>query len=176
MSYEDFVEGRQPTTVSHENADGSSVGFRLETVPGIFRRIAERAETSRDQSIGGEAIRVAHRQVFEMSIGEANNPEDAHLFEEAVGGGYALLGWYDIDWSDEVYAEREAIIDELRARGHDVNAQSGAVQMPDTFRNRVCKDDLVIVSKGNSGRSASSMGATSSGRVQREAMRIAARQ
>ena len=47
MSYEEFVEGRQPMTGSDEDDDTSSVGFRLETVPGIFRRIAKRAETSR---------------------------------------------------------------------------------------------------------------------------------
>ena len=38
MSYEDFVEGRQPMTGSDDDDDASSAGFRLETVPGIFRR------------------------------------------------------------------------------------------------------------------------------------------
>ena len=79
LSYEDFVEGRQPMTGSDEDGDTSSAGFRLETVPGIFRRIAKRAETSRGRSTGDDAIAVAGRQVFKMSIGEANNPEDAHL-------------------------------------------------------------------------------------------------
>ena len=89
--------------------------------------------------------------MFKMSIGEANNPDDAYLFEEALGGGYALLGWYDIDWSDKKYAEREAIINECKARGHtDVNARSGGVQMPFIFRNWVRRGDIVIVSKGNS--------------------------
>ena len=85
-----------------------------------------------------------------MSIGEANNPEDAHLFEEAVNGGYALLGYDDIDWSDDQYANREAIIEALEAEGHtDLNPQSGPVQMPHFFRNWVKKRDIVIVSKGN---------------------------
>ena len=153
MSYEDFVEGRQPMTGSDEDDDTSSAGFRLETVPGIFRRIAKRAETSKGRSTDGDAITVAGRQVFKMSIGEANKPEDAHLFEEAVTGGYALLGWDDIDWSDDKYAEREAIIEACKTTGHyqtDVHAQSGAVQMPFIFRNWVHKGDIVIVSKGNS--------------------------
>ena len=90
MSYEEFVEGRQPMTGSDEDDDTSSAGFRLETVPGIFRRIAKRAETSRGRSTGDDAITIAGRPVFKMSIGEANNPEDAHLFEEAIDGGYAL--------------------------------------------------------------------------------------
>ena len=150
MTYEDFVEGRQPMTGSDEEDDSSSTGFRLETVPGIFRRIAKRAETSRGRSTDGDAISVEGRQVFKMSIGEANNPEDAHLFEEAVTGGYALLGWEDIDWSDDKYAEREAIIDACKSIGYtDIDARSGAVQMPFIFRNWVREGDIVIVSKGN---------------------------
>ncbi len=151
MSYEDFVEGRQPMTGSNEDDDTSSAGFRLETVPGIFRRIARRAETSRGRSTDDNAISVADRRVFKMSIGEANNPEDAHLFEEAIDGGYALLGYDDIDWSDDEYASRDAIIEKLESEGHtDPNAQSGAVQMPFFFRNEVREGDIVIVSKGNS--------------------------
>ena len=150
MSYEDFVEGRQPMTGSDEVDDTSSTGFRLETVPGIFRRIAKRAETSRGRSTDDDAISVNGRQVFKMSIGEANNPEDVRLFEEAIDGGYALLGYDDIDWSDDQYANREAIIEALEAEGYtDLNAQSGPVQMPHFFRNWVKKRDIVIVSKGN---------------------------
>ncbi|MCY4318109.1 MAG: AAA family ATPase [Alphaproteobacteria bacterium] len=146
MSYEDFVEGRQPTTGADDN-DDNTVGFRLETVPGIFRRIARRAETSRGLSAEGEAITVSGRQIFKMSIGEASNPEDAHLFKEAIDGGYTLLGFGDIDWSDDRYASREAIIEALES---DVTARSGAVQMPFIFRNWVRQGDIVIVSKGNS--------------------------
>ena len=153
MSYEDFVEGRQPTTGADEDDDTTSAGFRLETVPGIFRRIARRAETSRGRSADSEAISVSGRQIFKMSIGEANNPEDAHLFEEAIDGGYTLLGFGDIDWSDDKYTSREAIIEAQNASGGrdtEVNAYSGAVQMPFIFRNWVRKGDIVIVSRGNS--------------------------
>ena len=151
MSYEEFVEGRQPMTGSDEDDDTSSAGFRLETVPGIFRRIAKRAETSRGRSTGDDAITIAGRPVFKMSIGEANNPEDAHLFEEAIDGGYALLGFEDIDWSDDKYANREAIIEACKTKGHtDVNVWSGAVQMPFIFRNLVRTGDIVTLSKGNS--------------------------
>ena len=154
MSYEDFVEGRQPMTGSDEDDDSSSVGFRLETVPGIFRRISDRAEKSRGRSTSDQ-IKVADRRVFKMSIGEANNPEDARLFEEAIEGGYALLGFEEIDWSDDKFADREAIIDACKTEGQieghtEVNAMSGAVQMPFIFRNWVRKGDIVAVSKGNS--------------------------
>ncbi|MCZ0810624.1 AAA family ATPase [Roseovarius sp. EGI FJ00037] len=152
MAYEEFVEGRQPMTGADDSEDTSSAGFRLETVPGIFRRIAKRAETSRGHASDEEMVRFDGRQVFKMSIGEANNPEDAHLFEEAIKGGYALLGFGDIDWSDDKFANREAIIEACKARGDqngNVDARSGVVQMPFIFRNWVREGDIVIVSKGN---------------------------
>ena len=152
MAYEEFVEGRQPMTGADDGEDTSSGGFRLETVPGIFRRIAKRAETSRGHSSGEDSIRVEGRQVFKMSIGEANNPEDAHLFEEAIKGGYTLLGFEDIDWSDEKFESRDEIIEACKAQGDldgKVDARSGVVQMPFIFRNWVREGDIVIVSKGN---------------------------
>lgn len=152
MAYEEFVEGRQPMTGADDGEDTSSAGFRLETVPGIFRRIAKRAETSRGHASGEGSIRVEGRQVFKMSIGEANNPEDAHLFEEAIKGGYTLLGFGDIDWSDEKFESRDEIIEACKAQGDqdgNVDARSGVVQMPFIFRNWVRDGDIVIVSKGN---------------------------
>ena len=152
MSYEDFVEGRQPVTGVDGDGEAESAGFRLETVHGVFRRIAKRAETSRGRSSGDDMIRLEGRQVFKMSIGEANTPEDAHLFEEAIEGGYTLLGFDDIDWSDEKYASREAIFEACknhRDGGSDIDARSGWAQMPFRFRNWVRQGDIVIVSKGN---------------------------
>lgn len=152
MSYEDFVEGRQPMTGVDGDGEAESAGFRLETVHGIFRRIAKRAETSRGRSSGDDMIRLEGRQVFKMSIGEANNPDDAHLFEEAIEGGYTLLGFDDIDWSDEKYASREAIFEACknhRDGGGDIDARSGWVQMPFRFRNWVRQGDIAIVSRGN---------------------------
>ena len=148
MSYEDFVEGRQPVTGSDDDADGTSAGFRLKTIPGTFRRIAERAETTRDT---GDMVAVTNRRVFKMSIGEADAPEDEHFFEESLAGGFALLGFLDIDWSSDKYARKEAIIDACKAHGYaDVTAKKGEVQSPFVFRNGVHERDIVIVSKGNS--------------------------
>lgn len=153
MAYEDFVEGRQPMTGSDDGESTASAGFRLETVPGTFRRIAKRAETSRGRASTADSVQIAGRQVFKMSIGEANKPEDAHLFEDAIKGGYAVLGFEDIDWSDEKYASREAILEACKAKSAqsgEIDGRSGAVQMPFRFRNWIRTGDVVIVSKGNS--------------------------
>lgn len=152
FSYEDFVEGLRPVQ-GDDAADGdepSSAGFHLKPEPGIFHRIARRAETSTGP--GTAQFKIGDRQVFKMSIGEASNPEDAHLFEEALASGYTLLGFGEIDWSDARFANRDAIIEAVRADGtHDKEptAHSGSVQMPFIFRSWVQQGDLIIVSKGN---------------------------
>jgi DNA polymerase III delta prime subunit len=152
MSYEDFVEGRQPMTGSDGDVGSESAGFRLETVHGVFRRIAKRAETSRGPSSGSGTVSLEDRQVFKMSIGRANVEEDAQFFEEAIEGGFTLLGWENINWSDERYAEASKILDTCQKEGtipDAVNAQSGQVQHTDVFRNRMKVGDIIIVSKGN---------------------------
>jgi 5-methylcytosine-specific restriction protein B len=148
ISYEDFVEGLRPTQASEDGA----AGFELKPEQGVFRRIARRAETSTGP--GDMEFSIGSRQVFKMSIGEAANPEDAHLFEEAITGGYTLLGFEDIDWSDDRFANRDSIIEAVRSQGiregGEPNAMSGRVQMPFIFRNWVKPGDIVVVSKGNS--------------------------
>lgn len=148
ISYEDFVEGLRPTQASEDGA----AGFELKPEQGVFRRIARRAETSTGS--GDVEFSIGSRQVFKMSIGEAANPEDAHLFEEAITGGHTLLGFEDIDWSDDRFANRGSIIEAVRSQGvregGEPNAMSGRVQMPFIFRNWVKPGDIVVVSKGNS--------------------------
>ncbi len=162
FSYEEFVEGLRPSTGGDEEeaeaVEGQpQAGFTLQPEPGIFHRIARRAETSGGSGAsaagaGHEPVQVGDRRIFKMSIGEAANPEDAFLFEEAIDGGYTLLGWDDIDWSNPRFESRDAIIASCREHGRegDLSASSGAVQMPYIFRNWVKEGDIVVVSKGNS--------------------------
>jgi 5-methylcytosine-specific restriction enzyme B len=146
VAYEDFVEGLRPTQTTEDGA----AGFELKVVQGVFRRIARRAETS--TGTGDIQYSLDNRQVFKMSIGEAASAEDAHLFEEALEGGYTLLGFEDIDWTDPKYATRDAILAAVRSQGKgggEPNAQSGRVQMPFIYRNLVKAGDILVVSKGN---------------------------
>jgi len=148
VAYEDFVEGLRPTQTTEEDA----AGFELKVVQGVFRRIARRAETS--TGTGDVQYSVADRQIFKMSIGEAFSSEDAHLFEEAIAGGYTLLGFEDIDWTDARFETRDAFIEAVRSDGvmggGEPTAASGRVQMPFIFRNWLKVGDIVVVSKGNS--------------------------
>lgn len=150
-SYEDFVEGlRPPVSGKDGEGDEDKSGFRLEVSPGVFHRIATRAAASKGSA--GRAFDLTGRQVFKMSIGEAANPEDAYLFEESLANGYALLGFGEIDWRDDRYAKREAMIQAWKDEEPEVDPptpQSARVQCPDMFRNWIKPGDILIVSKGN---------------------------
>lgn len=151
-SYEDFIEGLRPPVSSKDGeGDEDKSGFRLEVSPGVFHRIATRAAASKGST--GKSFDLVGRQAFKMSIGEAANPEEAHLFEEALDQGYALLGFGEIDWSDNRFGARRAIIEAWREFEGDVDepasSQSARVKCPDYFRNEVKIGDLLIVSKGN---------------------------
>lgn len=150
-SYEDFVEGLRPPLSSNDGAgDDEKSGFRLEVSPGVFHRIATRAAASKGST--GKSFDLTGRQVFKMSIGEAANPEDAYLFEESLENGYALLGFGQIDWSDDRFAKRDAMIAAWKDAEPETDPptpQSARVQCPDMFRNWIKPGDIVIVSKGN---------------------------
>ena len=153
MSYEDFVEGRQPTTKGDENNEANSTGFRLETVPGIFRRIARRAEASRGRYSDSDPITLGNKQVFKMSLGKTYLMEDSFFFGEAIEGGYALMGGSEnINWSDEKYSSHEEILrgcQEDKSITEEVDGYSGEFQHIHSFRNRLKVGDIIIATKGN---------------------------
>jgi 5-methylcytosine-specific restriction protein B len=147
MAYEEFVEGLRPSSLD-EAGQPLATGFRLAPAAGVFRRISRRAETSTGP--GPETFAVGEREVFKMSLGEAANQDDAYVFEEAIRDGHIVLGFDDVDWSDPKFAHRDEIMAVAQALnpGTQLNARSGAVQMPHLFRNWMNEGDWVVVSKG----------------------------
>lgn len=148
MAYEEFVEGLRPSSTDEDGLPLSG-GFRLVPTPGIFRRIARRAETSTGPGDG--AFAVGDRKVFKMSLGNTMNPDDAHLFDEAILNQHIVLGFEDIDWSDKRYGDRDEILAACQAvapLGTKLNSHSAVVQMPHIFRNMMREGDMIIVSKG----------------------------
>ena len=152
MAYEEFVEGRQPMTGADEGEDISSVGFRLETVPGIFRRIARRAEVSRGTVSSGTKLSLEGRRVFKMSIGAKYLPEDAPVFEEAIEKNCAIFGFYEFDLSDPRFSTRDAIHAAAEARRKEdpeAFVSQPATMMTNLFRNSLKVGDVLVVTKGN---------------------------
>jgi len=142
-SYEEFVEGLRP-----EPGEGGASGFRLLPKPGVLRRIARRAETA--PGLGGGGVTATGRRIFKMSLGDATDPEDATIFDEAIQGGYALLGFGMIDWSDAKFSDRDEIIRAWRAFDPKLEAtpRNARVQCPHIFRNWMGEGDLIVVSRG----------------------------
>lgn len=150
-SYEDFVEGLRPTQVG-EDGEQLAAGFRLAPDPGVFKRIATRA-----LALGRQAKRagfeIGDRKIFKMSLGEVANPADNYLFQEAINGGYVLLGDDGgMDWSQPQFTSKRAMIEGYAAAHPDEPGLSplhGLIEFPFTLKNRVRQGDLFIVSKGN---------------------------
>ncbi|MCY4195307.1 MAG: AAA family ATPase [Rhodobacteraceae bacterium] len=152
MTYEEFVEGRQPMTGADDGADTSTAGFRLVTVPGIFRQIAGRAEGSRGTVHSETGISLDGRRVFKMSIGATSRPDDAPLFEEAIEKNCAIFGYYDFDLSDPRLDTRAAIHAAAEARRNadpEASVSQPATMMTHLFRNRLKVGDILLVTKGN---------------------------
>ncbi|WP_281982677.1 AAA family ATPase [Thalassorhabdomicrobium marinisediminis] len=152
MSYEEFIEGLRPTTDQSEDSSAGT-GFRLEPVPGIFRRISERAEKGVPTVPQENVFSIDGRQVFKMSIARANVAAEDYLFEEAISEGHTLLGWEDIDFSDDRFSDVEEILEACRTQGEregEATLQSGQVSQVDVFRNQLDVGDIIVVTKGNS--------------------------
>ena len=152
MAYEEFVEGRQPMTGADDGEDDSSVGFRLETVPGIFRRIARRAEVSRGTVRSEKRLSLEDRRIFKMSFGKAYMLEDSSLFEEAIAKNCAILEFYDFDLSDPRFETQQVIHAAAEARnqeGPKASVSRHATMMTSLFRNILKIGDILIVTKGN---------------------------
>jgi 5-methylcytosine-specific restriction protein B len=146
--YEDFVEGLRPVPIG--NSDGESVGFHLQPEPGLFRLIAERAETG-GLAVGSEPLNIADRAVYKMSLGEVADSASDFVFTESLKNNYALFGFRDIDWTDPRFSDREEIFSEVKRRfpDDDVTPNKGVVQSPDVFRNQLEIGDMLVVAKGN---------------------------
>ena len=63
------------------------------------------ARDNRGRSATGTATIVDRaRKVFKMSLGRSSASEDDWIFQDAIAGGYVVLGWGgDVDWSDPRY-------------------------------------------------------------------------
>ncbi|MCW5716754.1 MAG: AAA family ATPase [Bauldia sp.] len=77
MSYEDFVESMRPSSVD-EGGNPLPAGFRLVPTPGVFRRIARRAETSQEQAGNGAP------EPFVLIIDEINRANISKVFGELI--------------------------------------------------------------------------------------------
>lgn len=145
FSYEDFIEGLRPDPTE------SGAGFGLAARPGILRQMADLAARGRSGSaVTASSDLLAGREVFKMSLGAIDSRDDAHVFDECIRDGHALLGWGgEIDWSDARYDERDAITRHLAQHDPAIEKPAAQAKYLHAFRNRARIGDIVVVSRGN---------------------------
>ena len=137
--YEEFVEGIRPAGTEEDQS------LRLAVVPGVLKRIAERAR---------KVPEIGARHIFKMSLGDpkswGGSPQNDAIFTECIDAGCALLEYGgDIDWSDPRYDDWSQIWERWRA---DVNPDATAydtnVQAMWRFRTEMRRGDIVVASDG----------------------------
>jgi hypothetical protein len=150
-SYEDFVEGLRPVTdaPAEEEQGSQSAGFRLEPKRGIVREICSVAENARKNSGRSGTFDLTGRKLFKMSLGRVG--VDDHIFDAAIDGDYAVLGWGgDVDWTDARSDQWSAILERWQQENPEATGNDPNVVQMWPFRSAMKEGDLIIVSAGNS--------------------------
>ena len=149
MSYEDFVEGRQPVTQRRRIGEVSSGGFRLEVVPGIFRRLARRAIEIPGESSNGNFQSIYDERIFKMSLGTTRNRDDDKFFEDAIENKHVLLDVIDVDLKDNKYSDYLQIRSAIESITGKPGREGTKAGLLDKFRNFARIGDIVVIPKGN---------------------------
>ena len=147
FSYEDFVEGIRPVVL--EVNDGSS-NISYEVVDGIFKQLCTNARTT-EQTGSTQTVDIEGKNIWKLSLGNTNLPDENEIFNECIDNNYVLLGWGDdIDFSN--CNNRREVITNIE-QSHDIsladdpnNYKATAVNI---FKNDINIGDLIIVSDGN---------------------------
>ncbi|WP_428925420.1 AAA family ATPase [Marinibacterium sp. SX1] len=140
-SYEDFIEGRQPTT------DGDSgSGFRLDPVPGIFRRVARRAETSRATAA---PISVAGRAIWRFPLKRFGDTGLDFTEDALECGRVRAVSTRDMDWTDRRFDDEAEIMDEFRKAEPDLSPRSWQAIEAKAIRSWMKPGDVIIATVGS---------------------------
>lgn len=141
-SYEDFVEGIRANT----NKESKSISYDVE--PGVFKNICESAsdfEVSHKSKLEGG---LAGRKIWKMSLGNTYIGEEDSVYDYCIENEVVLLGYGDdVDFSS--CKNSTQVYDEYKNAYEEVKPKDFAIQVVNTFVNKINKGDLVIISDGN---------------------------
>lgn len=150
FSYEDFVEGLRPSTVSDQENGGvpvsTSGGFNLKPHAGLFKIISERARLDTGDAPSKRLDR--SRPIYKIALGQRGSQENRIL--EGLDGGFIHLGWGgDIDWSDERFDDFEEIRKAWNdQKDPDASGKDPNIEMLYAFRSGLQVGDYVVISDG----------------------------
>jgi 5-methylcytosine-specific restriction enzyme B len=137
--YEEFVEGIKAQTITDN--ENKIITYDIEA--GIFKRLCEQAKSikSEKKSIYDFDEKV---NVWKISLGDSQNSEDDYLFNYCIENNKILLGFGNgLDFSDCV--NRDSIAKKL----DDNEKYSYPPTAINILKNKMKKDDIVLVSYGN---------------------------
>ena len=141
-SYEDFVEGIRANT----NKESKSISYDVEA--GVFKNICESAsdfEVSHKSKLEGG---LAGRKIWKMSLGNTYIGEEDSVYDYCIENEVVLLGYGDdVDFSN--CKNSTQVYDEYKNAYEEVKPKDFAIQVVNTFVNKINKGDLVIISDGN---------------------------
>lgn len=148
FSYEEFVEGLRPETASGDDQEGTTGGFRLDPVPGIFRELCAVAEEARRRpQVNSNALDFSGRKFWKMSLGRVGQQDS--VYDRAIEDGHISLGYGgDIDWSDDRFETLDAIRKHWQSAPREDDRPSNYRQLH-PFRNELKVGDIVIVPASN---------------------------
>lgn len=149
--YEEFVEGYRPVSNSQGEEDESGPGgMQYEVQDGAFKGIASSARV-----LGGRRSRTraqfdpsSGKTVWKMSLGRANDEQDAYIFDTCMRDNMLLLGYgQGLDYAgcstrDEVLAKLHEATPEAKRGDYEVKAVH-------SFKNEMDEGDFVVVTDGN---------------------------
>lgn len=140
-SYEDFVEGIKPIPPNtYGENDSKEMIFKNKS--GVFKAICEKAKTKRSVAYNFDEKKI---EFHKMSLGDTLANEN-DVFEYCINESVISLGYGgEIDYSS-ISSEKE--IERIYSEKYPNLTSFGATAII-RFKNKIKKDDIVVISRGN---------------------------
>jgi 5-methylcytosine-specific restriction protein B len=139
--YEEFVEGIKAQTITDEETNKKMLIYDIET--GIFKGLCDQAKEIKSQkySIYNFDDKV---NIWKISLGNSQNSEEDFLFDYCIQNNKILLGF-----GDNLEFLKCKNRQEIATKLNDQNKNSYPPTAINIFKNRMKKNDIVLVSYGN---------------------------
>ena len=145
MSYEDFIEGRQPVTDSQNSGSSSNTGFHLKVVPGILRRFVDPIIDALAGPSGEDRINARGRKIFRLSL----RSSEKNVFDGIIEKKFVHLNVFPgLDFEDNAADSYEEIRDAIEEITGTSNSRNVHAEMINQFKNIVTTKDIIIISMG----------------------------
>lgn len=133
-SYEEFIEGLKAESDENNN-------IKYEIKDGVFKDICEKAKNIKIESKKNYSLN-SSPNIWKMSLGDSTKKEDGYIFEYCIENNVVLLGFGEYkDFSD---------CDDENSISKKLNIENGyPIKAIDTFKNKMQKGDLILISYGN---------------------------